>query len=656
MKMPPLLLAAAVLFWGWQTGMWAVAAPVAVALAAARFLPLRWEFANTQLYRIADFCTVLTVLLGAYLFIAYGNPRAIVLLFEWLPLALLPLALAHAYGASERLELSVVFWNLRRNPPLRPLGFDPYFPYFALWVIAASAANMRDEWFFAGLALLVAWPLVMLRPLSYPVGVWAAAFFCAVAIGYGAQYGLRELQLWLEGVVPDWIAGTGSRTNPYKSMTDIGYIGELKQSDAIVLRVTAEGAVKPPRLLRRASYNFYTAASWIAHGAAFTTVPSAPQPEGWTLVAQRRGEARVAVHDYSVHTNPVLSVPAGTVEIDGLQAQTVRRNLLGAVQIERPPGFFSYIAAFMPGLAFEGLPTPDDTRVSRAEREEFARLAMELGLMALPPPAAVEKVRGYFRDRFQYATYQKERGHGASPIVDFVRRTRAGHCEYFATATALLLRAAGIPARYATGFAVQEFSPLEGAYIVRERHAHSWVSAYVDGAWTDVDTTPPEWFGIEAGTASIGSGARDVWSWLRFRVAQAWSRSDEHALTLVALLVALPFGLWLAWRLYRARRIVRESILKVHGPSAVWPGSDSEFYLIERRLGELGWARRPYETVSDWLERLRADTGVDLQALTEIVGLHYRYRFDPSGLTQSERLLLKQSATSWLVRHAAAAP
>ena len=96
MKMPPFLLAAAVLFWGWQTEAWPVAVPVAVLLAAAGILPLRWDFSSTQLYRVADFCTVLMVLLAGYFFVTYGNPRAIILVFQWLPVALLPLALAHA--------------------------------------------------------------------------------------------------------------------------------------------------------------------------------------------------------------------------------------------------------------------------------------------------------------------------------------------------------------------------------------------------------------------------------------------------------------------------------------------------------------------------------------------------------------------------------
>jgi hypothetical protein len=146
--MPPLLLVATVLFWGSQTEVWAVAVPVAIVLAVPRILPWRWDLTNAQLFRIADFCTVLVVLLAGYLFVSYGNPRAVVLVFQWLPLAMLPLALTHAYGTRTELDMSVLFWNLRRNAARSPVSFDPSFPYMAIWVLASSAANTRSEVFY----------------------------------------------------------------------------------------------------------------------------------------------------------------------------------------------------------------------------------------------------------------------------------------------------------------------------------------------------------------------------------------------------------------------------------------------------------------------------------------------------------------------------
>ena len=80
--------------------------------------------------------------------------------------------------------------------------------------------------------------------------------------------------------------------------------------------------------------------------------------------------------------------------------------------------------------------------------------------------------------------------------------------------------------------------------------------------------------------------------------------------------------------------------------SIFWPGLDSEFYQLERKLAERGVPRQPDEPLSDWLERaLAKNTLTDLRSpLRKLLGLHYRHRFDPNGLDESERNALKREA------------
>ncbi len=650
MSLSPPLLVGAILFWGWQTGMWLVAVSAAVMLGAARVVPLRWDLTHAQLCRVSDFCAVLIVLLGVALMITVGNPRAVVLLFQWLPVALLPFALAHAYGTAGAIDAGVVFWSLRRSPATPPLRFDPAFPLFAIWIVAASAANVRGDGFFAGLMLLAAWPLVRLRPLAYPVGTWAAAFSCAAAIGYGAQYGLHELQIWLEGAVPEWIAGSGSRTNPYRSMTDMGEIGELKQSDTILLRVVAPDKGEQPLLLHRASYNEHMRAAWLASSSRFAEVTAGTGAGAWPLAPGSTASRQVTIHDFSGQPDSILSLPAGTVSIDRLDARRVRKNQFGAVQVERAPGYFSYSVQYDPQAIPDAAPTPVDLRIARAERDMFAQLAAQLGLIGEAPAKQVRVVERHFRDHYRYSTFQTRRTDGVSPVVDFVQRTRSGHCEYFATATALLLRAAGVPARYATGFSVQEYSTIEAAYVVRERHAHAWVRAWVDGKWADVDTTPPEWFAAEAAGTPAWSRARDLWSWLRFRLAREELQIPDTVIVAAALLVT-PFALWIGWRLFRSRRATASGTTRARAARDAGPGRDSDYFLLERRLAELGWQRHAHETPAEWLSRLQCDGISGLEPWPDILRLHYRYRFDPLGLAPRERAALASAVADWLARN-----
>jgi protein-glutamine gamma-glutamyltransferase len=78
------------------------------------------------------------------------------------------------------------------------------------------------------------------------------------------------------------------------------------------------------------------------------------------------------------------------------------------------------------------------------------------------------------------------------PLAYFLFQHRAGNCEYFASAMTVMLRAVGVPARYATGFLPGEYNEVGGDYIVRESDAHAWVEVYFPSyGWITFDPTPP---------------------------------------------------------------------------------------------------------------------------------------------------------------------
>lgn len=652
MNTPPGLLAAACVLWGAQSGYWLVALAAAAALEAPRLVTLRWSTGQAHFNRLSDFCSALIVAAGIYLYVTYGNPRALMLLFQWMPVLMLPLALAQAWGNLREVDIAAFVWTLRKSAAAERWSLNLAYPYLVVWIVAATAFNARSPAFFPGLTALLAWALWAARPRRYPVVLWAALFAAGAGAGYGVHNGLFQLQAWMEEAIPEWIGASGSRTDPYRSRTDLGHIGGLKQDDAIVLRVRAGADLKAPLLLHRAGYNSYAGRTWSARNAPL----HARLPDGGTRWVLGRGaapDASVTVFDYSPRGNPVLSLPRGTAELRGLEALTIRVNRLGTVQAESPPGYFSYAAAVDSGASTEDAPNEDDLRVPLAEGPLFGEFAARLGLGGLATEQAVETVKRFFSDGFGYSLYQEQALGSRSALAEFLLKTRAGHCEYFATATVLLLRAAGVPARYATGFSAQEYSRLENAYIVRVRHAHAWARAYVNGRWMDVDTTPSTWVHAERQeAASWWSPAADLWSWLRFRLSQLGGARDEERTTSIVIGVALLIGLWFGWRLYRQRQLMtfgkRGASDGVQAASA--QGADSELYQIERELDRIGLGRAAAETVMAWLARIDAKlpAGYRGSELREIAGLHYRYRFDPAGLPARERELLRERSLAWL--------
>ena len=102
--------------------------------------------------------------------------------------------------------------------------------------------------------------------------------------------------------------------------------------------------------------------------------------------------------------------------------------------------------------------------------------------------------------------------------------------------------------------------------------------------------------------------------------------------------------------IFRKRRRFWNGQRPKRGESADWPGLDSEFYELERGLAKRGLGRQPHEPLSIWLQRIAADRAlVQIEApISKLLKLHYRYRFDPQGLTSSEREQLRDQTQECL--------
>jgi len=182
---------------------------------------------------------------------------------------------------------------------------------------------------------------------------------------------------------------------------------------------------------------------------------------------------------------------------------------------------------------------------------------------------------------------------------------------------------------------------------VRERHAHAWCLAWIDGAWRDVDTTPRAWVAAEAERASLWEPIRDLLSqgWFEFS-RWRWGHTEwkQYLLWLIAPLLALPIGKVLVHRQW-----TRTKSRNTGSTGAVeWPGLDSEFFAVQGALEAFGYGRSPGETATAWIERVQRLGQVPAGELEPLLSLHYRLRFDPRGLEPEERVQLRKQAGAWL--------
>ena len=200
------------------------------------------------------------------------------------------------------------------------------------------------------------------------------------------------------------------------------------------------------------------------------------------------------------------------------------------------------------------------------------------------------------------------------PVYYFLTEKPPAHCEFFASATAVLLRMAGVPCRYVTGYAGADFSVMGNYWIIRQRDAHAWVEAYLpDEGWVIVDTTPEGYVPATITSFSLWQ----LWDEVTLRgqmirtalAGEGWfSKWMALKLFFWSLLTTIPGALMTSGLVFLAVRKMkftrRPTVSSSLEPAVV----ELRRLLAEldRRLRRFDLERETHETLHQFAERLRA--------------------------------------------------
>jgi hypothetical protein len=652
MKLPRWLMGGALLFWGWQTGLWPWAVVMAAALEASHLTRSRWEMADTDLNRICDLCLVLFLAAGMLLYSAEDRLVVIFKFAQWMPFCFFPIALAQSYGDRPSIPISAFSWLLRRIPqsPLARGSFNISYGYFAICLLGASASTQANEYFYAGVSVLILLALASVRPNRVSWPAWIILSALVLMCGRFSHQGLKQLQDRMERALGGWIADFfRSTTDPRECTTSIGKSGLITLSGKIVLRVRVAAGDIPPTLLREGAYDSYRMATWTAGTNGFT-IASIDTNGTARLLAPKKIFSKAEIAGYFPGGEGLLPLPHGTFAIEDFPG-TLETNCLGVAKVKDGPGLLDVEAEYWTGPSIDGAPGPMDLGVSEDERPVLRKVAADLGLAKMTERQKIRAVSRFFQDHFRYSLIlpgRSRRNDQKTPLGRFLTESRAGHCEYFATATVLLLRQAGVSARYITGFAVPESARHGDTYLVRERHRHAWALVYHSDTetWEQVDNTPSSWAEAADASPSWWEPAKDFMSNLYYQFSKwRWGKSSFSRYSQWAL---VPLILYLVWRILSTRRRQQTGSGGLGGPlEPAWPGMDSELFLINLRLAEIQLARQPNEPLSCWQRRLEEAFPAS-QTLRGIFQMHRRLRFDPRGLPRHDRETLRRQAGEWL--------
>ena len=317
-------------------------------------------------------------------------------------------------------------------------------------------------------------------------------------------------------------AGYLGRTNLNPSLisgfsedVELGQIGEIKKNSAVVMRVTTGHPIAYDRLRWRGiALSNFDGKRWSSAEKAPVTLM--PGTDGWIRVdepPQRQGPQPrfmeytvllepVATDAVFVAGRPVALRGSFSGEIGGVRRGYLVRDSTGS--LFNP--FHNYASVRYSGLS--RLPATNATALRTANQDyskeviekylqlpqkldpRIRELAGQITAQATTPYDKSVALETYLTTRFRY-TLDLTGSPGDNPLGQFLFETRAGHCEYFASAMAVMLRTLGIASREVNGFLPGEYNDLGGDYIVRASDAHSWVEAYFPGnGWIVFDPTP----------------------------------------------------------------------------------------------------------------------------------------------------------------------
>ncbi len=302
----------------------------------------------------------------------------------------------------------------------------------------------------------------------------------------------------------------------FSEHVDLGDVGVLRDDPTVALRFEVKDLPEPPptRLtlrLRGTAFDAYDGHAWARtqhdtmrpEGHSYDTSDTYPLAR-----APDTARDRVVSFDLEPIDPPVVFLPPRAV---ALRLKLPTQILLGeAVTLQRgAEDELRYSGSDGRGLRYdvylagerEGLVEV----LSAADRPRYLALPPTLSKriadlahrwtddLATPQEKAIAIEDHLHRD-FTYDLHSPSSG-TPEPVDHFLFESRRGHCEFFSTAMALMLRTVGIPSRNVTGFVGGTWNRFGRYYAVREGDAHSWVEAYIDDpahpTWRTFDPTPP---------------------------------------------------------------------------------------------------------------------------------------------------------------------
>ena len=667
---PPRLLAGlTLLYWGALTDELIVGLIIALLLEAKNWVKWSWDFDDASYVKAFQTSLGLLGLVLLLVWLGEINHNSLFQVMKWFPLCFLPVELAQRYGKSDRMKLNTFFFfsrqrmrqDIKEGRSINPKTINTgYFYIFAVLVVASCTSRMDIYVQIAMMVLMtiVVSSVVIKRGLGWKRLAWALPMMLLVAFWVQAETA-AIYKSYLSSGRPFQEQESGE-SSPH--LSTLGQLGKMKLNHEIQWRMWGDDV---PEYLRLNSYNKHHGALWTYDYKSFDfeTIEDAfesragielgedgagkfmfdsehrsfmESPDSGAKIIQLRGKGRSDTIESIV---PSAEGLVGISDIAGVDVSAAVHPL-GVLKLINRKEMIDYHLWTTDQNLLDSEPDEIlDTEIHYSCKRAVELLSDEMKLSDYASPhEKVNVIRDFFMQEFTYALHfdVPKTSLKGSDLERFMLTDRRGHCEYFATTAALLLRNQGIPTRYCVGYVVREKN--DDTWIIRGSHAHAWCSVWIDGKWEIVDLTPPDWLSIQTESYSLNwaQGLKDWFQNMKQDFA-IW-RTDEGNQSLVTKVMwglGAVLLLWIGFRLYKARSKHSESLMVRDYDLNYQIPKDLEF--IENQLAALIGQRSIAQTYHSWVNGASSKLDQNLLVwLYDLVALHEQSRF--GGVDKSEEM------------------
>lgn len=475
----------------------------------------------------------------------------------------------------------------------------------------------------------------------------------------------------------------GGRVIGFSGRVDLGEVGVLRSDPTLAMRVEVPELPNPPPArvtlhLRGTALDSYDGRAWTQSESFKRPAEQESSIVGIERFPDLTADPLMRI-DLEPFEPPVVFLPPNA---SGLRMRS--RGHLGiepsTTLYRGPEGEFRYQPTDDRGLKYEvflsrkRLPA-FSKKLTDAERarylslppdlpERIHTLAVEWTQNTTTQLDRARAVESHLRTEFRYDLGSPS-GRHKQPLDHFLFESKRGHCEFYSTAMAIMLRTVGIPTRNVTGFIGGTWNRFGRFYAVRQGDAHSWVEVYLDGqGWLTFDPTPP----ADAAPRSELSG---MWAYLRDFIEATSQRWDRHVIgydlnqqvsllqsirsrykrvdaifssptsrmrpVLTVVVVVAGAGALVFWLRRRKRRRGNKPADKASARTASEQIATSLYETLDFAMASAGVSRSPGTPPLLHAETLKVLEHPLSQEIMDLTGLYLRARFGGRSLSDEER-------------------